>query len=218
MQTKYTLSHLYILLLLLLTGGYYLLWLFYYKVLIAYPSEEFILLLFIYLIMVIVTAFVYSTTNLFIIHQKIGIRVFKLRLIALPVLIAIGLWVINYLFQSYLLSIDFNDLAYQWYKDKDLFITLISMVILAPLIEEMLFRGVMLQTLNKHLNQFWSIFIVSALFTWIHASLIDAPILFIASLFYAWLTFKYKSIIPSIIAHIVNNLITFIFYLRLISI
>ncbi|HHL30990.1 MAG TPA: CPBP family intramembrane metalloprotease, partial [Oceanospirillales bacterium] len=45
----------------------------------------------------------------------------------------------------------------------------------------------------------------------------QAPSLFIASLAYIYLTYKAKSIVPAIIAHILNNSMTFFYYLALLK-
>lgn len=78
-------------------------------------------------------------------------------------------------------------------------------VIMAPIFEELLFRGV---TLNraKNMMSFYATNIFQAfLFGIIHMNIIQLVYTFPKGLLYGYVAFKYQSIIPSILLHIFNN-------------
>jgi membrane protease YdiL (CAAX protease family) len=133
---------------------------------------------------------------------------------------AITIWALDYFLQVYIFHIDINEIADQWYtknsRSKMIF-TFASSVLFAPMIEEILFRGMFLQALNQYLNKFWSAIVLSGLFALIHFDLTQSASLFIAALMYTWLTYKSNSVIPAICAHIINNFLTFIYYLDLVA-
>jgi membrane protease YdiL (CAAX protease family) len=221
---------------LILIFGLMLLWIFNRHILDPLPNQEFYLLVMIIIILYLVTAKVYSTNNMIAIHKALGFHKTNGKFILLAIALAMFIWFFDYFYQIKILNIDVNAQAIDWYKgQKNLTATLFSTVIFAPIVEEMLFRGIFQQTINKYLNQFWTAIILSALFSALHASFIESPSmlttllnyawqifienasLFIAAIFYAWLTFKSKSIIPAILAHILNNCLTFYYYVFLLN-
>ncbi|MDL2246291.1 CPBP family intramembrane metalloprotease [Methanobrevibacter sp. OttesenSCG-928-K11] len=89
---------------------------------------------------------------------------------------------------------------------------IISSVIIAPLFEELLFRGIILQKLNKRLGIIVSILISSILFGIIH----DLGGIFSAFIFgicMCILYIKSNNILVPIFAHALNNLIAEALYL-----
>ena len=166
-----------------------------------------------YLVMLLVTAGVYQSKNIMDLHQYVGFKPIHIKYILIAVFLAILIWVLDYLSQTSLFKIDIKLEANNWYsKQNNILAAFVSTALIAPIIEEMLFRGIFLQTLNRYLNKFWSAITLSILFTLIHFSFIQAPSLFFASMVYVWLTYKSKSIIPAIFAHLINNCGTFIYY------
>ncbi len=218
-MTQFKFIHLLLIIALIFTLGISLLWFFQTYVPEPFPSVESYSILLIYLIMVSITVAVFKNTNLMFIHQQIGFRSFKLKYIYIAVLASISIWAFDYFYQSQFLVNDLSIDAYGWRgKNNNLTIAFISTVVFAPIIEEMLLRGIFLQTANQYLSKFWSAFIISLIFAAVHLSWVDAVPLFMASMFYAWLRFKSNSIVPAIIAHILNNCFTFIYYLLLIKV
>ncbi len=92
------------------------------------------------------------------------------------------------------------------YTDEgNIILVVLRTVIMAPIFEELLFRGV---TLNRAKNMlpFYAINIFQALLFGInHMNIIQFIYTFPKGLLYGYVAFKYKSIIPSIFLHIFNN-------------
>ena len=219
-MSKFRLIHLIIIPTLILLCGYAMLWAFHHVLPQPPQHTEIFILLLIYLILIITTAITYSTVNLLSLHKYIGLSSVQIKYILISFLIAIIIWAIDYFLQVYVFQIDIATLAAQWYAKNNhskLIFIFVSSVLFAPLIEEMLFRGVFLQAFNRYLNTFWSAVVLSGLFALIHFDLTQSVSLFIAALMYTWLTYQSKSIIPAICAHIINNLLTFVYYLDLVA-
>jgi len=235
-MTKFKLIHLPIIIALIFALGILLLWIFSQHILEPLPNQEFYLLIMIVIVLYFVTSRVYFTNDLISIHKAIGFHRTKGKFILIAFLCAVCIWIFDYLFQLKILNIDVQTQALEWYKSqKNLTATLLSTVFFAPIVEEMLFRGIFQQTINQYLSQFWTALLLSALFSALHVSFVEAPSLlstlltfawqtfienasiFIAALIYSWLTFKSKSIIPAISAHILNNCLTFYYYVFLLN-
>lgn len=92
----------------------------------------------------------------------------------------------------------------------------ISMVLaicfLAPMAEEILFRGILLKGLVDKVSPLWAILITSILFAAIHFSPNDTLTLFVVAVGYSVLTLKARSIWPAILSHVINNSVT-LYYL-----
>lgn len=83
---------------------------------------------------------------------------------------------------------------------------LIYSCILAPLLEEIIFRGYILRSLQKYGVSFAVIF-SSILFSMFHMNLPQMGTPLLIGLFLGYLTVKSKSIWPAIIAHALNNIL-----------
>lgn len=89
------------------------------------------------------------------------------------------------------------------------------MVIVGPLIEELLFRGVLLSALMRSLSAAWSIAISAVLFGVVHLEGLDfkwfaLPGLILLAVGLAWLRLKSSSLWPAVVAHGVYNLFALI--------
>ena len=89
------------------------------------------------------------------------------------------------------------------------------MVIVGPLIEELLFRGVLLSSLMRSLSAGWSIMISAVLFGLVHLEGLDfkwfaLPGLILLAAGLAWLRLKSSSLWPAVVAHGVYNLFALI--------
>lgn len=88
--------------------------------------------------------------------------------------------------------------------------TFTTLVIAAPILEELIFRGIMLDGLLKRYSPLKSILISSLLFGIVHLN----PWQFIGAMilgsFLGWIYYKTKSVVPTIIMHSVNNLVGFL--------
>ena len=89
--------------------------------------------------------------------------------------------------------------------------TFFSICILAPIVEELFFRGVVERILLKLKTSPWVGIIASAmLFTMIHEFPYQAIGAFIGGVIYGWVYYKTKSIYLTFSMHAVNNIIFFI--------
>ncbi len=91
----------------------------------------------------------------------------------------------------------------------------IASCLLAPIAEEIFFRGILLKGLQEKFKSFPAIIISALLFAAIHFSPKDFISLFVAAFGYALLTIKAQSILPAILAHTINNSLTIYFLMTL---
>lgn len=91
---------------------------------------------------------------------------------------------------------------------KDSFTTniflIIYTVIVAPITEELLFRGILLGKLKQY-GKVSSVIVVSLLFGLLHGNIPQAIPTFVVSLFLCYITLKSNSIFPAILIHMINN-------------
>ena len=89
----------------------------------------------------------------------------------------------------------------------------LSVVIVAPIFEELIMRGVILDGFLKRYNPQKAILYSSIIFGLIHLNpwqFIDA---FIGGLYIGWIYYRTRSIIPCIAIHVFNNLVAFSMFL-----
>lgn len=85
--------------------------------------------------------------------------------------------------------------------------------LMAPFVEELVFRGAILRSLLQWAKNRWVAIVVSALlFALIHANPAQMPHAFIIGILLGWMYYRTGSIIPGVIYHWVNNSIAFIMY------
>jgi membrane protease YdiL (CAAX protease family) len=85
------------------------------------------------------------------------------------------------------------------------FVTIIAICLIAPFLEEMLFRGIILRGFLNHYSPQKAILLSSMLFALIHLNLYQIPIAFIMGCFLGWLYYHCRSLWPSIFAHALYN-------------
>lgn len=80
------------------------------------------------------------------------------------------------------------------------------MALLAPLMEELLFRGAIMQSLSPEDRYPWRGIIVSAaIFGIIHVNPAQVFFAFLMGLAFGWLTWQTQSLLPAIVGHVLNN-------------
>ena len=77
-------------------------------------------------------------------------------------------------------------------------------IIIAPIIEELLYRGVLLRTLERY-GKWFAIIISALIFGLMHGNAVQFPVALVIGLLFGYLTIKY-SIGLSMILHVLNNL------------
>lgn len=83
-------------------------------------------------------------------------------------------------------------------------ITLVYTCIVAPITEELVFRGYLLKNMSR-VSQKTGIFFTSIMFGLFHGNIPQAILAFILGVFLAHITIKHNSILPAIIVHAVVN-------------
>lgn len=81
----------------------------------------------------------------------------------------------------------------------------VSIAIVPAIIEEFLFRGVILGTLRKYHGDVIAIIVSSVLFGFMHGNFLQTPLTALSGMIMGYLAVKTGSIIPSMILHFVNN-------------
>ena len=85
--------------------------------------------------------------------------------------------------------------------------------LLAPLSEELVFRGAILRELLKWKDNPWIGIIISAmLFSLVHMNPVQMPHAFLVGILLGWLYYRTDSIIPGVTWHWVNNTIAYVMY------
>lgn len=85
--------------------------------------------------------------------------------------------------------------------------------LLAPICEELVFRGAVLRALLQWTSHHWSAIAISAvLFALVHFNPAQMPHAFLVGLLLGWLYYRTDSIVPGIVYHWVNNSVAYVVY------
>lgn len=77
--------------------------------------------------------------------------------------------------------------------------------VLVPVVEEFVFRGVVLQGLARHIRFGWAALLQAGVFTVLHESLAALPVIFLLGLAAAWLVRRTGGLLAPILMHSMNN-------------
>jgi membrane protease YdiL (CAAX protease family) len=88
---------------------------------------------------------------------------------------------------------------------ENIFTTIILVIVLAPIIEELLFRGMILKKLDNHINTKLAILIQAMLFSATHFNMFQLVPTFLLGIFLGVCYLKFDNIIAPIIIHMVFN-------------
>ena len=87
----------------------------------------------------------------------------------------------------------------------------LALGIIAPLAEEVVFRGAILRSLLEKFSKPWTAIAISALlFALIHLNPAQLPHAFVVGLLLGWMYWRTGSIIPGVLLHVVNNTVSYI--------
>jgi hypothetical protein len=85
--------------------------------------------------------------------------------------------------------------------------------LLAPLSEELVFRGAVLKALLQWKQNPWVGIVISAvLFALIHMNPVQMPHAFLVGLLLGWMYYRTDSIVPGVVYHWVNNTVAYVMY------
>jgi len=86
----------------------------------------------------------------------------------------------------------------------------LAVVIMAPVCEEIFFRGYMQSRLSARLGPVWAILITSVFFGFMHLDLVHSVQTFFLGIVLGYIAWRSGSIVPAIVAHFVNNLFAYL--------
>ncbi len=114
----------------------------------------------------------------------------------------------GYVIQTFHLPLQTNDqvlLAFSKYAPLTTYATLIVAVFVAPICEEVFFRGFVFAGLLRGMALVWAIVFSSLIFAVAHFDVGSFVVLFIIGLALSFLRWRTKSIWPGILLHMLNN-------------
>lgn len=141
-----------------------------------------------------------------------------MRFSIIALLAGLGLFLLDTLSSVYIVQADIQQQAQVLVAQANkegLVSTTLAICLLAPLMEEMLFRGVLLPAFIYKNKQYIGIISSAALFSLIHFSANEAVILFIAGVSFAILRVQSNSIWPPFVVHSMNNTLSWSIYLSM---
>ena len=151
-------------------------------------------------------------------EEDLSISSFQFHFIILAIFFGLAFWKVQQ-FVSVLIYPDvWEQDARLWQEAQNGFnlsTVFIASCLVGPVFEELLFRGLIYNHLNKKTGTIWAMLISSALFTLLHWNMSEALWLFSAGVIYAILREKSGSIWPPVIAHIIQNVLTFWLYVSI---
>lgn len=86
----------------------------------------------------------------------------------------------------------------------------IAVCILAPFVEELVFRGAVLRSLLGSMKPVWAVTLSALFFALVHGNPAQMPHAFIIGLLLGWMYWRTGSILPGIALHWVNNSVAYV--------
>lgn len=83
-------------------------------------------------------------------------------------------------------------------------------VILAPMLEELIFRGILYNEIKKYYSDKHTVFITAVLFSIAHLNIIQSTYTFVLGICLGYIIYKYKNIKLTIFIHFINNISSFV--------
>ncbi len=80
-----------------------------------------------------------------------------------------------------------------------------KVVVVAPVVEELIFRGLLFSGFRKNYNGFVAVFMSALLFSLFHLNPWQMPATFVLGLLLGWLMLRTNSILVAILGHSINN-------------
>ncbi len=152
-------------------------------------------------------------TNLW--QQALGLYPVGFIWLSCGLILGLLYWQIDQWMMTQLFKVNVQNDIQMWQQTTASFFPislLVSSVVMAPLFEELVFRGLILNALQQKTNGLIAIILSSLLFAAIHWSWPEFLSLFVIGMIYALMTLKSNSIVPALLAHITHNALTFWLY------
>ncbi|MBC6933664.1 MAG: CPBP family intramembrane metalloprotease [Candidatus Brocadia sp. AMX2] len=158
-----------------------------------------------------ITSLGLSAANLFV-NIKQGI---KRYLITLPLIMLAG-FIINLISGYFGQNPEMQDVVRWVLEEKSLFV-LVSLIffgiVIAPVIEEIMFRGFLQPALKNFFGGRYAIVLSASLFAGVHMDIFAFFQIFILGMLLGYLYEKTQTLVASIIVHVLHNSLTLVFLL-----
>ncbi len=158
------------------------------------------------------TTLISSIIILIVLYFWRPIRGIPDRIRSLPLLFCIGLIFLGFLgivLNSFVLSALVDSQADLLQKSKFIldsgFIGIFGVVILVPIVEELIFRRVMIEAISEQTKPIIAVLISSLVFGSLHGEPVQILGATLLGLVFGWLYYQSGSIVPSTLLHIFNN-------------
>jgi membrane protease YdiL (CAAX protease family) len=137
--------------------------------------------------------------------RMIGLRRPRARFVIAAALVGISLWYANVAVVMWLFPPDAGTSIHETVVSGPAWPTLLVMAVAAPVCEEILFRGVLARGLASRLPTIVAMMASAAAFSGYHLSLVQAFPTFTLGLALAYIAVRADSVVPTIVAHALNN-------------
>lgn len=125
--------------------------------------------------------------------------------IGIQLLTSVALQMVSVIFPRALDS--YGDLMETAGLNETTLLSVLSAVVLAPLVEELIFRGITIHIASRLTQRFWIANIIQALaFGIVHLNIVQSSYAFIMGLFIGWFYLRFRSLYVCIFLHLVINL------------
>jgi membrane protease YdiL (CAAX protease family) len=139
----------------------------------------------------------------------------KRYLVTLPLIILAG-FITNQISSFYGLTPDIQDVVKWLLEEKSIFILACLIffgIIIAPIIEEIIFRGFLQSALKNYFGERYAVLISAFLFAAVHMDVFVFLQIFILGILLGYLYDQTKTLAASVVVHILHNSLTMIFLL-----
>ncbi len=132
----------------------------------------------------------------------------KVLLLVGPVLIIC----LEFVIEPFIALLPIDESLVELMKDiKDMPVTFFFLaVVAAPVLEEILFRGIILEGYLKNYKPWTAILVSAFLFGLIHLNLAQGVSAFISGILFGWIYWRTRSILLGILLHFINNVLAFV--------
>ena len=152
--------------------------------------------------MLLILYYALNLKNKFVFNKRDIKKTLKYFLVFLPII-----FVISFLCKLILFEYEEQKMVLEIKKNfyNNLFINFLLIIIVAPIIEEIVFRGLFFKTLKKFVPFIQASIISSLIFAIIHENILSFTILFLLSLYLTWIYEITNSILYPILTHSIFN-------------
>ncbi len=136
---------------------------------------------------------------------KFNFKIQNYRILPILLVVATAIFIVNiFIISSIPMSDSMKEYLREIFEQTGIF-TLLTAVIIVPIFEELIFRGIILDGFLKQYSPIKSIIISSLIFGIVHFNPWQFAIAFLGGLFIGWIYYKTQSVSLAIFIHFINN-------------